>query len=194
MGDRFNTINIFNQFDGLLLFDTRFQLLKNFLKQVYNIDYCGIHAFDKDIQYLYSVRDNSLLHEFYWQNNIFYDCKAVQKLINLKKDENGILFFQSYEYKIQTLHMRAFVIGRKKSGFSVLLQDKINGNKVMFCITFKDDACINNMNKSILFSLINHLNQYKTIINPFLSWFKKIGNLSPTLEMQKEMKKIPFII
>ena len=192
----FEKIKIFNTFKGLPLLDGRIEKLAEFLKIKYNIDYLGVQGIDKDFECLYTVRGDSKLHEFATKHKFVYHCKAVQKLINLNQNENCVMFFSTYaNSKIkQQLEIRAEIIGIKKNGFSVLLQSPETKNKVMFCITFADNMTIDQLDRKVFFKLVNHLQKATVILDPFLLWFRNIGNLIYTPAMEKSINKTEFFL
>lgn len=198
---KFNKTNIFNTFDGLESLDIKKYKILAKLEEKYHIDYFGIHAIDKDLEYLYSIRGNEDWHNYFWKNNMINTCKAVKQLLELHTGSDGILFFNTY-LSPSTLNTRALIIGEKKSGLSFLFQSKKTNNKFMFCVTFQESSKINgvscntiqNMSKNILLQLTNDLYKCIEIIEPYLIWYKRIGNLIPTPSLKKELDKTPFIL
>ena len=151
---------------------------------------------DKDLECFYTVRGDGRLHEFATRNKFVYHCKAVQKLINLNTNENCVMFFSTYaNTKIgQSLEIRAEIIGVKKNGFSVLLQSPETQHRVMFCMTFADNITIDQLDRKVFFKLVNHLQKATVILDPFLLWFRNIGNLIYTPSMEKQMNKNDFFL
>jgi len=192
----FEKTKIFNTFKGLPILDSRIEKLTDFLRKKYNIDYLAVQGIDKDLECFYTVRGDGRLHEFATRNKFVYHCKAVQKLINLNTNENCVMFFSTYaNTKIgQSLEIRAEIIGVKKNGFSVLLQSPETQHRVMFCMTFADNITIDQLDRKVFFKLANHLQKATVILDPFLLWFRNIGNLIYTPSMEKQMNKNDFFL
>jgi hypothetical protein len=190
-GFQFSKINIFNNLNSIPSFDKNKEKLLDSLKKKYNIDYLGIHATDVNCEYLYSTRGHTGWHDFFWKTNRIEKCKAVKHLID-NNQKNGLMFFKSY-LNDDLLNIRGEIVGTKKSGFSLLFQN-IDGNKVMFCLTFKDCISVDTLNRKTLLELIDDMYKSTILIDPFLFWFKKIGNVNYTSELEKELEKANFIV
>lgn len=187
-----NKLNIYNYIRFSPIDISREKLLKR-LSEKYNIDYLGIHATDINNQYLYSIRGNEGWHDFFWKTNRIEKCKAVKALLNSKNIASGLMFFNSY-LNDELLDIRAEIIGERKSGFSLLFHNIKTNNKTMFCITFKDYISVNHLNRKVLLELIDDMYKSTILVDPLLFWFKKIGNLNHTFELEKELEKNKFIV
>lgn len=188
---KFDKTNVYNKIDGIPLLQERIQKIEIALKDKYHVDYLGIHAMDNTREYMYSIRGHRLWHNYFWQNHMLNTCKAIQLLASLKDGENGMLFFKTYVPQ-SVLNARAEIFGARKAGFSVLFQSIMSSNRIMFCVTFANNVCISDIEKHVLLSLINDLYKCSHILNPFLSWFKQIGNLNVTDYFKSAMSKRPF--
>lgn len=190
---QFNKLNIYNNIHSLYSLDDNKKKLLERLKEKYNIDYLGIHAVDLKTEYLYSTRGHEGWHDFFWKTNRLEKCKAVKTLLSSKNVESALMFFNSYLNE-DLLDIRAEIVGTRKSGFSLLFQNVKNENKTMFCITFKDYISLDNLNKKVLLELVDDMYKSTNLMEPYLFWFKKIGNLNYTNELKRELEKTKFIV
>ena len=190
---QFNKINIYNNIHSFSSFEGNKDKLLERLREKYNIDYLGIHAIDFKGEYLYSTRGHDGWHNFFWKTNRIEKCKAVKTLLDSKNVKSGLMFFNSYLNE-DLLDIRAEIVGERKSGFSLLFQNLKNENKIMFCLTFKDYISLDNLNRNVLLELIDDMYKSTSLIDPFLFWFKKIGNLNYTNELEKEIERSKFIV
>jgi hypothetical protein len=187
----FNKMNIYNHMYSLAPLDNNKKKLLDRLKTKYNIDYLGIHAMDVKSEYLYSTRGHDGWHNFFWKTNRIEKCKAVKALFD-SKNINGLMFFNSYLNE-DLLDIRAEIIGERKSGFSLLFNGT-NDNKIMFCLTFKDYISLDSLNRQVLLELIDDMYKSTILMDPFLFWFKKIGNLNYTKDLEQELEKTKFVV
>lgn len=169
--------------------------LKQEMYRKYYIDYLGIHIIDRESKYMISRLDHERWHDFYWQDEKIKSCPAIEQLSVLDKNQQIILFFQTYQTRM-LYEARGEIIGKITPGCSILLGDRTSGNRIQFCITFKDDKSIDKLNASILMNLISDLNQVKTILNPFMEYFTQVGNMeyTETLKEFVNKKRLKFVI
>jgi hypothetical protein len=178
-----NTLNQLYMIDSI---EYRIEKLKNILKEKYHIDYLGVNVLNKDSTFLFSRLGKDEWHETCWKEGFVAQCPTLQKLSSLERDENGIMFFNTY-LKKNIIDIRGEVFGEKKAGFSILLQNNENYARILFCITFTNDICLTTMNKKILFNLINDLYKATNILDPVLHHFNTIGNLNDISFINKKM-------
>lgn len=157
------------------------ELKKNFSKK-YNIDYLGINMTDSRSEYLFSRLDHDKWHEYYWYHDKVRVCPSLQQLMTLKNKEQQILFFQTYQTRTLT-NIRAEIIGKASSGCSLLFSNEKSGNKIQFCITFKDNISIDKLNSNILMTLVADLNKIKGFLDPYMEYFINVGNLNHTKDL-----------
>jgi hypothetical protein len=162
--------------------------LKKLLYEKYYIDYCGIHLMDRESLYMISRLDQEKWHQYYWQENRIKLCPAIQQLYLLEKNQQIIMFFQTYQPR-EVYEARGEIIGKITPGFSLLIGDNNTGNKIQFCITFKDGMSIDRLNANILMKLVKDLSNVKNILNPFMQYFSQVGNLNYTTDLKNFVNK-----
>ena len=189
----FNKKRIFNITRNIPELEEIISELKKFMYERYYVDYLGIHVIDKDSRYMISRLDHQAWHDYYWEDSKVTVCPSMQQLTMLGRQQQIILFFQTYQSRF-LYEARDEIIGKVNLGSSILMGDQDTGNRIQFCITFQDGLSIDCLNVNILMSLVKDLNNYKTILNPFMEYFTKVGNLNYTEDLKMFVNKRKTLI
>ena len=152
------------------------------------MDYLGVHLIDREARYMISRLDHPDWHDYYWTDNKVQKCPAIQQLSALEKDKQLIMFFQTYQSGF-LYQIRGEIMGKVSPGFSILMGNPHNGNRIQFCITFQDGMSIDRLNANVLMQLVKDLAKMKSLLDPFMEYFTKVGNLAYGGDLRNFIKK-----
>jgi hypothetical protein len=173
--------NIYNKLHGSSLMDKQLEFVRKAMKEKYDIDYVGIQMIDNTSGYILSNMNHDTWHTYIWLNNSLATCPVIERFVNLKSKENGLILFAELESS-RDINIRADIIGDFKKGVEVMFSN--GNNKILFSITFAKNKSITSLNFKTYNSLIKDLKSIETFLDPFMDYFKLTGNIdnSPQLE------------
>lgn len=182
---------IYNQLHQCQLLEKRLENIRGIFYKKYSCDYLAIHFFNKNNDIFLSNLAHDNWHKKYWKTYI-NNCLSLQISSNLKQGQNGFLFF--FDLTKGANDTRAEIVGEKKEGFSVMFYNSTNGNKVQFCLTFKDGKNIDTLSKVVLQNLLEDLKKSQEIIDDFMEYFKNHGELNDSSQLSNFIEKRNYLL
>lgn len=173
------------------LLEKRLEEVRSIMKKKYDCDYLGIHLFNQKTDLFFSNIPHDIWHDYYWAHYM-QGCPTLKMSSQLKRGENGFLFF--FDYNNGGLEVRTSIINEQKEGFTIMFHNDISGNKMQFTLTFKDNKSISSFDANSFRSLIMDLKKLESVIDDFIEYFDKTGEIKDSIEMSDFIRKKNYVL